>query len=49
MRARAVVHERRTTGWMPGKSLRALMLVCSLLAVSLAVNASIILIAGTRF
>lgn len=51
MHTPAVAHEKRTTiaGWMSEKSLRALMLVSSLLAISLAVNASIILIAGTRF
>ena len=47
MRLLTVVHEMRTAGGMSRKSLRALMLISSLLAISLAVNVSIILFAGT--
>ena len=44
MRMLKVVHERRTAGRMSRKSLRALVLVSGLLAISLAVNVSIILL-----
>jgi 4-hydroxybenzoate polyprenyltransferase len=49
MRAQAVVREERPSvaGWMSRKSRHAVMLLFALLGISLAVNASIIVLAGT--
>ena len=50
MRAQAVVREERPSvaGWMSRKSRHAVMLLFALLGISLAVNASIILLASSR-
>ena len=50
MRAQVIVREERSTvaGWMSRKSGYAVMLLSALLGISLAVNASIIVLAGTR-
>lgn len=49
MRLQAIVHEGHSPvwGWMSQKSMRAAALVGAVLILSLAINVSIILLAGT--
>lgn len=51
MGAQTIVHEERShiERWMSRKSMRALLLVGALLFLSFAVNAMIVLLAGSRF